>query len=769
MATSPTEINQLATNRQQPGWLDTLDLDLDRETRVRLVAGAMPQGASQPGRELAAAPLELPKRRFEWVRLQKGRNLVFAILAAIALLNLYPLLVNEVDSRGTVMRTYTLWLLALVLLGTAFLWQRLGERLPFFGRSFAQLRPAGVRLHLFYGRQVRARDVFSLGWRNISFSFPRWTTIPWADVERLALYTVVYEPGRFLLPYPQLYWVKLWRSDGRGYHILVSARDEDARQLSEAIAARAGLRQWALLNERGFSPLQGSSEPLDQRMDVIWQLDRERMTANLPAQVSALLWRGKPAFSERPPSTFPRTARWLLLAAVLLLAANIAFAYFGSQPVWSPTTVGSDSSWLGAAHDAGNSNASGQTLIPPLHEAWRADLFGTYASDPLISVANGRVLVASSPYITILDAASGQQQATYRLNDLGIVSNDLGVSLLNANPTLSSDGRFLYYLSSQYVASDKPNHRYDPAVEAAPHLIALDLNANAIVWEHPVGATASFRETSQPRQLVVVYAAPNKPTHTIVEAIDAQSGVSRWRKDTEFTGDQQLFANTSTLYLYLTTGSVVAFDPAEGAQRWQQPVDWGQMVVDDQHLYIATQKTIVSYSAKDGTKISEYQDDSLSDYDSRIQAFPFLALADGQLYAVNQRSRSAYVSNPHDSRVLGLKGGAIAWQTDFLYNLSDGYPRSTYSNAPRGVMVASKGLLYLLGADKSLSGNRIYRLYALDPAQGGRQVWQSAPIHVQGRSISSLVIAGNNLYLTYDGQLHAYSGAKLAATLPTGG
>jgi|GEM_PF-2063529 len=765
MVTSPTDINQLATNRQQPGWLDTLDLDLDGETRARLVAGAMPPGANQPGRAVAATPLELPKRRFGWVRLQKGRSFVFTILTLLSLLYLYPFTIGEIDGTGELTTTVIL-AIAFLLLGTTFLWQRLGEGLPFFGRSFAQLRPAGVRLHLFYGRQLRAKDVFSPGWRNINFSFPRWTTIPWAEVERLALYTVIYEPGRFLLPYPQLYWVKLWRADGRGYHILVSTRDEDARQLSEAIAARAGLRQWALLNERGFSPLQGSSEPLDQRMNVIWQLDRERMTANLPAQVSALLWKGRPTLSERPPRSFPLAARLLLVGLAVLLVASLA-PYFGNQPVWSPSTVGSDSTWLGAAHDAGNSNASGQTLIPPLHEAWQANLLSGYSSNTLISVANGRVLVGNNNYITIFDAASGKQQAAYQLSGLGA---DLHVH--GTDPTLSSDGRFLYYLSNQYVASDKPNDSYSSDVEAAPHLIALDLNANAIAWEHPVGTTARFRETSQPRQLVAVYDLPtNSPTHTIVEAIDAQSGASRWRKDTEFGGDHQLLANASTIYLYLTgsvveadpdTGRVVAFDPSEGVQRWQQPVDKGRMLVDDQHLYVVTQKTVVSYSAKDGTKINEYQDDSPSDYNSSIQAFPYLALADGQLYALNQRSRYVY-NNTHDSRVLGLKDGSIAWQTDFLYELA-----SDYNDPSHGGMVASKGLLYLLGVDKSFFGKRVYRLYALDPAQGGRQVWQSAPIRMQYSSFSNLVIAGNTLYLTYDGQLHAYSGAKLAAALASG-
>ncbi|PZR98107.1 MAG: hypothetical protein DLM69_09070 [Candidatus Chloroheliales bacterium] len=722
--------------RLRPASPDAIDPEPSAAERARLANGplALTRTATQPGGLVLAGEASLP-RRFVWPRLQAGvRGIV--ILALI-----WPLYWCITSAWGEFVGTWVLsWGLVLPLVGLLLISDvilvLLGERLPLIGRSWVELRPEGVRMRLFYGRKPVVRGK---GFRIFGLVWPCRAAIPWADVARLAIYRADYESTQ-RVPGRTMYWVKLWTANGTGYVALITDTEVQAHELANLLAQHAGLSKWAYLNGNDSSLLNPNLGPLDRDTLTIWRADQQRISnATTIGSVTAELWRAP--VRELMPRTGGLRWRTVVKLALLtaLLIAVFNYDYLLSYLLWSPPgPITSDPAWLGDHHDAGNTNASNQTLIPPLHEVWHTKL--QTGPNTKISLGGGKLLTLdqSAPYpfnfAYIYNASNGKLLRQYNLGNLGYTVPPYERVVAG---TISDDGSYAYYVTSNNAYSSGGGQS---ALNA--QLNALDLNTGSIIWQQPLKDSASFVLEPQHNLIlastyITTTISGTAHSNFVIEALNPRSGAQVWQsEDLGQFALEQTAVGGDTVYAILNNGpELVALNISNGTARWKKgagtiSANLRNLLADAQHIYAISDYNLVIYSAEGAEQIS-------GALFNRTNIPPVLVSGRviGNIYG-NLTSVSSTGQHPF--------GG------DGYYN---SYSHSIYATA------ASNGLLFLVAneGNGNLFGDG--RLLALD-LNSGNQVWRSPTFSGYYYSGSQFIIGNGMLYMVYGGEVHAFAGAR---------
>ncbi|PZS04473.1 MAG: hypothetical protein DLM69_01865 [Candidatus Chloroheliales bacterium] len=554
----------LAVEPLRPASPDAIDPEPSAAERARLANGplALTRAATQPGGLALIGEASLP-RRFVWPRLQAGvRGIV--ILALI-----WPLYWCTTSAWSEFVGTWVLsWGLALPLVGflviSDVILVLLGERLPLIGRSWVELRPEGVRVYLFYGRKPAVRGK---GFRIFGLVWPCRATIPWADVARVAVYRADYENTQ-RGPRRTMYWVKLWTNNGTGYVALITDMEAQAHELANLLAQHAGLSKWAYLNGNDSSIINPSLGPLDRDTLFIWRADQRRISnATTIGSVNAELWRAP--FRELMPRVGGLRWRTLvkLTLLVVLLIAIFNYDYLLSYLLWTPPgPIASDPAWLGGHHDAGNTNASNQTLIPPLHEVWHTKL--EYGSATNISLGGGKLLVTGESTAYAYDASSGKLLNQYKLFDS---SNPPGYNEVITG-TISPDGNYAYFVSINMSVD-----RISGVEKTTYQRVVLDLNTSSQIWQQTLSGNPTF--LFEPKRNLIITSSP-VTTNTngttsydyVIEALNPQTGAQVWHSEGfGAVAPNEIAVGGDNVYAATDGGDqIVALNIGNGTTRWKK-------------------------------------------------------------------------------------------------------------------------------------------------------------------------------------------------------
>ncbi len=717
---------------------DAIDPEPSAGERARLANGplALTRAVTQPDRLLAAnAPGQVP-RYFVWQRMRPATKGI----ALIAIL--LPLGWCAVSAWNEFVGTWTLsWglllpLVGMLIVGEAFL-MLVGERLPLIGCSSVELQRSGVKLRLFYGRRPRT---VGKGFSLLGFIWPCRASIPWADVMRVAIYTATYDRVQHA-PRRTMYWVKLWAANGTGYVALITEMEAQAHELANLLAQQAGLTSWATLDGYRSSLINPSLSALDADTLTIWRADQRRIrNDSTMGSITAELWRAPQREFQHSLSLSRRAVIKLAIVAAVLLTIMFSYDYLLSYLLWTPPSpITSDNAWTGDYHDAGNTNASNQTLIPPLHEVWQAK--ASYGNSS-ISLGGGKLMLfdrsAPVPYNSIYayDASSGKLLRQYSLAATGYSyqSGDLVV-----DGTISPDGNYAYYVVSNSSYSSGSGQS---AINA--QLNAFDFNSGGIIWQQPLKDSASFLLETQ-RNLIItssyITTTLSGTVHSnfVIEALNPQTGKQVWQSGDlgAFAPAQVVVGGDAVYAITSNAGEVTAFDISNGSTRWHISAGGPNghitaLLADNRYVYVNSTYFFTIYS-KDG---------------------------------VAQQPATAPLSKPPNlgldvlagSQVIGIQFDQLnsinaAGESTFPYD----YQNRGHNTYNVNSMAASNKLLWLsVWGDGNLFGNT--RLLAFD-LQSGRQVWRSPAL--SGNFSGNQIIIGNGmLYMIYGGEIHAFAGAR---------
>lgn len=684
----------------------------------------------------AAAMMDTQPRRFDWPRLQPKSN-AWPWLGLI-----YPLGWCVFSVWNEFVGTWVLsWGLALPLIGLLLiieLWLlQVGERLPRFGRSWAEVSAAGVRLRLFYGRKPAMRG------KSFSINSPIWPVrrfISWPEVAKVALYTASYRGLPTEPPQRTMYWVKLWTQNNTGYVALITDMEAQANELVNMLAQHASLGRWAIFDASQTSLLDPSLGLLDADTLTLWRADRRRISGKAGVDsITAMMWHApqrqlicRPGFQLRPRTLIK------LAALLILLALFFNYDYLLSFLLWQPpATVTTDATWLGAHHDAGNSNASSQTLIPPLHEVWHSP--PKSEGRPILSLAAGKLLAIDNSTVNVYDAASGKLLSNIGLNSLlNLNAYERGVALA----TLSADGNYVYF-TLQNGVDYAPQYSFSSGNSL---LNALDLRSGKLVWSNITGGNVQFAYAPERNLLIsssLVLTASESITTSdyLIEALDPHTSKQLWHSsDLGLFAPKQIVIGGDTVYALMGNGGnkLVALDIASGTTRWQIDLspdtdnrtqyDY-RLQADTQHVYVVDIYYLHIYTS-DGREVGPTQ--------GGVRTGGNEVLVNGLV-----------ISNDYDT----LLATSATEQTTLGY-INLGY--SFFGNSDVN-MVASNGLLFAtVNRDGNFFGDT--RLLVFD-LSNGRSVWRS-PSFSNGDSNAPIIIGNGMLYTVYDGEVHAFAGAR---------
>ncbi len=721
---------QRAVSRRQPaapsgeaellpprlGWLDVLDLEPTAEERVRLANDALVQPIIT---SLAMDRITL-RRTFIWPRLQGGSKPVAALQT---LSFIFFVLLAWLEFNGSWQLSWPLivaTLLALISLNAAL--GRVGERIARFGHSWVKLHPTGIRMRLFYGRRPTASQFLGGRIRRPAYIWPRRYSVPWDEIARVGLYTAAYGYGTNS-SYRELHWVRLWAPNGTGYTLLVTSHRQEAEELTRLIVGYARLTAWAEINERGVNCLDGSASPLDERTIANWKIDRKRLYApSGDTEASVTMWHAdRLLLPSRQWRRWPRRLATAALTGTLLLTLWLNYDNLISQLIWTPPSIAvQDDTWLGSKHDAGNSNRSEQTLIPPLHEVWHAP--AAERSD--LSLAAGKLVACGGGSALVYAASSGKELARLPLRH--------GYS---SDCTISADGGYLYYITS----GQELNPDGSTGKEFHHWLTADNINTGAVAWQHEMGVSSYLLLVPEHHLIIAGITIDERTSNSAVavEALDPQSGAVVWR-----TGalDQDGFAAMAVggdvLYVAPSRQQLYTLDISSGRTLWHKSQsDAFKLMADAQRVYVSNIKGVTIYT-RDGTELKTDANDR-RDVESYI-----MGLRGGKVYTFD---------DSNDGRSL-FKVDEQGWQRlasgGYLSHVSVDNAEMALSGELAFVRVKSENGLF--GYD---------RLVALR-LDNGQQIWHSPPFSTDENLITQPIIGSGMIYLVYNGEVHAWASAR---------
>ncbi len=708
---------------------EAADPDLSAAERTRLASGAltMAQSPMQPDGSLVSEASLLP-RRFVWARMRTASQ--WRVVLILLLFSLWCALDASDDYIGTWVLTWslTIHLVGLLIFGDALLAQW-GERLPLIGRSWVELRTDGVRMRLFYGRRP---GVMGKGFRLLGFILPCRAHIAWADLARVAVYTATYDRAS-RTPGCTMYWVKLWTGNGTGYVALITDIEAQAHELANLLVQHAGLSSWATLDGTRSSLTNPSLGPLDAKTLTLWQADQRRIrNVSTVGSVSAELWRA-------PQRERVSVTHWLrpgivikLALFVILLIGIYNYDYLLSYLLWTPPVpVTSDKTWTGDHHDAGSSNASNQTLIPPLHEVWHTPLQEDIAPT---SLGGGKLLAFSPLFAYEYDANNGSLLNKYSLHNEGYTDGTIA-------STISPDGSTAYFISAKGISVISGKESVQNS-----QLKALNLNTGSIIWQRPLKGSASFVLDTQHNLLITSSTATTYSNgiydfNYVTEALNPQSGAQVWHSDNLGLYPPQKFAVGGDIVYAATEhpgsggyqATLYALDISSGATRWKRsatsPDHYANaLLADAAYVYALGDFSLTIYS-KGGTELG---------FTSEFSATEGVGILIG-------------------GDLIGSNGGGLARihpggppPTMDSYRYENGF---FFSDGQQ--MVTSNGLFFLAYGHSFFSNGGL-DVYDLN---SGRQVWRTPPL--SGDPTANQMIIGNGmLYMVYNGEIHAFAGAR---------
>jgi outer membrane protein assembly factor BamB len=181
-------------------------------------------------------------------------------------------------------------------------------------------------------------------------------------------------------------------------------------------------------------------------------------------------------------------------------------------------------------------------------ERWRR----TRTPGELVHIAAGRVLVYDEQRMLSLDAATGRQQWTARLDDLAPVTGDGDAIGRAGTMVLTSDAGAVL-------------------VTAGGHLVLIDLDDGARQWRRPAPAWEIW--SARLGADVVILQGVQAPTRDaeiptapleLVRGLDRTRGQDRWERAAPFV----LLSHPTVVLIGDERGELEALDPATGSSRW---------------------------------------------------------------------------------------------------------------------------------------------------------------------------------------------------------
>jgi len=710
---------------------DVIDPESSAAEQARLANGplALTLTTTQPGGMTLGGDASLP-RRFVWLRMRPASQ--WGVALVLLILGLWCALAASDDFVGTWMLSWslTIHLLGLLIFGDALLAQW-GERLPLIGRSWAELRPSGVRMRLFYGRRP---GVMGKGFRLLGFVWPCRANIAWSHVAWVAVYTASYD-FTSRSPRRTMYWVKLWTANGTGYVALITDMEAQAYELANLLVQHAGLSKWAALNGNDSSLLNPSLDPLDPNTMIIWRADQQRISnASTIGSISAELWRA-PRRERLTVAGGLRPGTVIKLALLVpLLVVVFNFDYLISYLIWTPPgPITSDPAWLGDHHDAGNTNASNQTLIPPLHEVWHTPL---QESSAPTSLGGGKLLAFSPLFAYTYDATNGSLLKKYSLHNEGYSDGTIA-------STISPDGNIAYFISASGISVISGIERAQNS-----QLSALDLNSGRIIWQHRLNGGISFVLEPQ-RNMIITSSSAITDTRGVaqnsyvVEALNPQTGAQVWHSQIFgvfppqhiAVGGDTVYAVTQQYGYAGNPTTLAAFDISSGATHWKKNSNSqyhyaNALLANVTYVYVLGDFSPSIYS-KDGTEQSFTSDSSAEEGVGILIGGQLIGSNGGGLARISPAGPAPSIVDPY------------RYENGFFYSSGQ-------------EMAASNGLLFIAYGHSFFSPGGL-NAYDLN---SGKQVWRS--LALSGDPTGSQFIIGNGmLYMVYSGEIHAYAGARL--------
>jgi len=669
-----------------PTWPDTLDPEPDAQEQAWLATGplALARAAPSTRADLAVLDAVTQVRRFDWPRLQTKPNRALLAVLLIAFGGCAWRFWDEFNGSWVLSWPLVIWL-ALALLTFNFLLGRYGEGLPLIGHSYAETKPAGLKLRLFYRRCPSARRFFH-GWFNLfMLTWPRCYYISWHDVEQVGLFTAYYG-----LRVGTLYWVRIWSRDRYGYTTLVTPIQQQASELADLIVGQAHLSAWAELGEHSTDPLNPDLGVLSKDDHFRWRTDRRRISVHgAYSSVNAKLWRTPDPQPSRLIAIRPtwRTAVKLVVAIALILVA-LNYDYLISLSIWPPSSA--------------NLSINNPMPIPPLHEVWHAPVERSYYDSILFG--GGKVVFVN--YVAnSYDASTGRLLNSYKLPN-----TSAGCWIEHA--ALSEDGNYLYYNAFRTDADKTKVEANNASCSSVNYeLVAFDLRASSIAWQHPIGHEGVF--ALDPKHKLVIV---SDDTVSAI-ALDAQSGNELWRGQAlpKFIPPTPVAGST---YMAIGDDQNVANHIAVGGNTAYVEEGLGSSI-------------LLALDVRDGK--TQW---------TKRPAKGFGLLADSErAYLIDKSDASVYSSNGDELAQIALQGR----DATSVWLISEDY-------------VLNNGLLWATGSYNGPFGNE--DLLAFD-SHSGAEVWRSPTFSRESES-SSRIAAGNGmLYLVCDGELHAYASARL--------